>query len=558
MVNHQATPSGPVGLSVGATTLALTRDGHAAVIRPSEVTLHGRRLAGFVDRVGDPVPVIAPDGTPHRPEHLLAEALLALARAAGYGSTDMAVAVPAHWRPSVVDTLRRTMPDEVPMVSDATAALTTLDADPGLPSRGVVVLCDFGGSGTSITLANASANHAVVGETLRLPDFSGDLVDQALLTHVMSSVPCDADPSGTAVVGSLARLRDECRAAKERLSAETATAVAVDLPGHRGDIRVTRSELERLAAHPVADLLAALDEMLERYGVPPAAVTAVATVGGGARIPLITQKLSEHLRAPVVTTAQPQLAAATGAALIGQRRRVVEIATALFDAGPPSRTSVALAWSQDDDRDDAPVHSGGHRPEIHFEHEEWQQEAASRRSPLVLFGLAAAAAVITAAVFGVMQLRGHTDTPVDAATTLTPEVSPSPAPAAPARIPAPSAPQATQPTTIVVHPAQRSSAPQRQSPRQAPAAQAAPAPATAPPPTPVTTTAAATPSTTPSAMPPTTSSTPPTTPPEAPPSPDPPPIDPGPGNGEPAGSDSSVDQTGTDTVPVDPGPGGGD
>ena len=37
-----------------------------------------------------------------------------------------------------------------------------------------------------------------------------------------------------------------------------------------------------------------------------------ATVGGGARIPLVTQLLSEHLRVPVVTTAQPQLTAAVG------------------------------------------------------------------------------------------------------------------------------------------------------------------------------------------------------------------------------------------------------
>ena len=35
------------------------------------------------------------------------------------------------------------------------AALTALQADPGLPTRGVIALCDFGGSGTSITLVDA-------------------------------------------------------------------------------------------------------------------------------------------------------------------------------------------------------------------------------------------------------------------------------------------------------------------------------------------------------------------------------------------------------------------
>src|SRR6185312_2147715 len=145
-------------------------------------------------------------------------------------------------------------------------------ADPGLPTHGVIVLCDFGGSGASITLANAARDFSQFGETVRFPDFSGDHIDQALLTHVVAGL-VDVDPSGTAMVGSLARL---------------------------------------------AELLAVLDDPLERYGVPLASVSAVATVGGGARVPVIIQRLSEHLRAPVVTTRHPQLTAAEGAALLAQ------------------------------------------------------------------------------------------------------------------------------------------------------------------------------------------------------------------------------------------------
>ncbi|KUH68824.1 hypothetical protein AU184_16255 [Mycolicibacterium novocastrense] len=565
MSNHQANPGRPVGVSVGATYLVATRDGNAAVIRPSELTLHGQRLTGFVDRVGDPVPIIAPDGSAHRPEQLLTEALRTLTQPA----EDIALAVPAHWRPSVADSLRRALGGDVPVVSDATAALAALNTDPGLPSRGVVVLCDFGGSGSSITLANASSGHAVVGETVRFADLSGDLVDQALLTHVMTSLPDGADPFGTAVVGSLARLRDECRAAKERLSAHTATAVAVALPGHHADVRVTRAELEGIIQRPVTDFLAAVDETLERYGVPAAAVSAVATVGGGARIPLLTQKLSEHLRVPVVTTAEPQLAAAVGTALLAQRRRVVEPATTLapagieevtvrVEAGPSSGTPAALAWSEDD-RPDELLPFVDSRPDLQFQHEQWQDEAAPRRSPLVLFSLAAAAAVITTALFGLMQLRGDTATPVEAATVLTPEDTPSPAPAAPAPTPAPPAPQAPQLTTVVVQPAQRSSAPQQRSPRPAPAAQSAPAwtpppPTSAHPPAPP-----AQPEAPPPSDPPAADPTPPAADP-TPPVPDPPPIDPGPGNGAPSPEgdpvvpDSSDEQTGTDTVPDESSP----
>ena len=87
------------------------------------------------------------------------------------------------------------------------------------------------------------------------------------------------------------------------------------------------------------------------------------TVGGGASIPLITQRLSQHSRVPVVTTPQPALDAAVGAALIasmgpmrtrrpggarGRRRQ-------LRYRRPRFGDIRALAWSQDDDTDNEPV-----------------------------------------------------------------------------------------------------------------------------------------------------------------------------------------------------------
>src|SRR6185503_13569965 len=123
--------------------------------------------------------------------------------------------------------------------------------------------------------------------------------------------------------------------------------VAADLPGQRADIHVTRTELEDLMQAPLAEFVAALDETLERYGVPAASVSAVATIGGGARIPLITQRLSEHLRAPVVTTPHPQLTAAEGAALIAYRSRVVDTATALTPTTPAAAPTTATIATED-------------------------------------------------------------------------------------------------------------------------------------------------------------------------------------------------------------------
>ncbi|HEX2284038.1 MAG TPA: Hsp70 family protein, partial [Mycobacterium sp.] len=460
--------SDSLGLSIGMTNLVAARIGRPPVMRRSVLTLFddrapevgvpaensnlnqpGNVLTGFVERVGDPVPLVAADGSPHRGERVLVEALDAMARTVD-GGAPIAIAVPAHWGPATVGALRGALrakpslaPNGVPaaLIPDSVAALSALQAAPGLPSNGVVVLCDFGGSGTSITLADAGSNFDTIGETVRYPDFSGDQIDQALLNHVVAGIADanNADPASTAAVGSLARLRNECRLAKERLSAETATVVPADLPGYTSDVRVTRTELEQLIAEPLAGVINTVEETLQRNNIPVANVSAVATVGGGANIPLVTQQLSTRLRAPVVTTPQSQLNVAAGAALVADAADAATGMAAAADAptgmaptsmsaaawaagtaglaatesaadGAASATFRALAWSQDDSPAGEPVPYAGEdytfdqgapdaRPPMAFAHEEEGYEPEPEplpwyKRPTILFGAAAAAALL--------------------------------------------------------------------------------------------------------------------------------------------------------------------
>ena len=132
-------------------------------------------------------------------------------------------------------------------VLDGLATLTALHADPGLPDTGVIALLDFGASGTGLTLVDAATGFTPIGETQRLP-FSGDEVDAAVLRAVLTDLERhgDVDPAATAAVGSLVRLRHECRVAKERLSAEPAVSLVAALPGHHSEVRFTRAELDAL------------------------------------------------------------------------------------------------------------------------------------------------------------------------------------------------------------------------------------------------------------------------------------------------------------------------
>ncbi|WP_419866464.1 Hsp70 family protein, partial [Mycobacterium kyorinense] len=344
---------------------------------PSEnpnLTERGLVITDFVDRVGDSAAIVAADGSTHRSETVLADSL----RALGYTATEgralpeaIAVTHPAHWPPMAVDALRAAL-SRVPewaggltLLPDYLAALTALQSDPGLPGRGIIAVCDFGGSGTSLTLVDAANGYQPVAPTMRHTEFSGDVIDEALLSHVLAELSAAGplDTSETSEIGSMTRLRVACRLAKEDLSSATATTLTADLPGYRGDIQVTRTELDDAIRRPLDMFVAAAQQALHRNGIRD--VAAIATVGGGASIPAITTALSEHLRARVITAARPQLAAAVGAALQAIRGTgdtgATALAPAVTEAGPIADATTmaeaapgpdpepALAWSEADD-----------------------------------------------------------------------------------------------------------------------------------------------------------------------------------------------------------------
>ena len=367
-----------LGLSIGATNLAaVTAD--LAVTRKPVLTLYRQRppevglpsenprldeqglvIADFVDRVGNPIGIMAGDGSVHRSEALVADALRALAYAATGGRAlpeNIAVTYPAHWPSKSVDALGAAVSQvsewsnrahPLTLIPDAAAALFAMRANPGLPGRGTVAVCDFGGSGTTITLMDAAGDYQAVAPTLRHRDFSGDMIDQALLTAVMANMASTGpfDPFGTSAIGSLSRLRAACRSAKEQLSSSTVTTFTDDLTGVRGDIRLTKDELDEAIRESLNNFVALLDETLQRNGIRD--LVAVVSVGGGANIPVVTTTLSGHLRVPVVTTPRPQLTAAVGGALKVMPGSADNGATAVIAAAsvtaPAPAMATARAW----------------------------------------------------------------------------------------------------------------------------------------------------------------------------------------------------------------------
>jgi actin-like ATPase involved in cell morphogenesis len=391
-----------LGLSIGATNLAaVTAD--RAVTRRTVLTLYRQRspevgvpsenpklnepglvITGFVDRVGDPAVIVAADGTTHRSETLVADAL----RALSYVVTDgralpdaVMVTHPAHWGPGAVDAVRVALSrvsewsdGRLTLLPDSVAALIALQATPGVPSRGIIAVCDFGGTGTTLALVDAANGYQAVVPAVRHGEFSGDQIDQALLTHVVADLSSAGsfDTSATSAIGSLTPLRGACRRAKEELSSTIATTVAADVPGYRGDIRVTRDELGDAIRQPLDGFITVVHETLQRNGIRTEDLAAIASVGGGASIPAVTTTLSQQLGVPIITAPRPHLTPAIGAALRAARGPAdSETALAPTAAGTVADTTTiadipvepspapALAWSEaDDDSGIMPIRPG--------------------------------------------------------------------------------------------------------------------------------------------------------------------------------------------------------
>lgn len=502
----------PLGLSIGTTDFVAVRAGNPPVRRRSTLTLFphrppqlgssadrtdggetGLRINDFVEHVGEREPLIAADGSTHRPELLLVKAIQAMVDAAG-GTSRLAIGVPGRWAPAVQHAVERAVQNDAGLslleapaavVPDSVAALTAVHAEQGVAARGVVALLDFGGGGTSITLADASRGFEPIDATQRCHGFSGNGIDRAILAYIVGSDHADdAALAGTAMVADVAELIEQCRQAKERLSTLTATELVVDLPGYRTRIALTQAELEQLAGSAFDHVLVSLKKLLQYNGIDFKDLAAVVTSGGGANLPFITERLSLQRRVPVISATQPQLAAAVGATLCAAHRAgetrastlpalamtatssAATVGTTLSNAavdGPGPAEPYGLAWSQEDEWvADEPAPFVGEPGGDDFTGRAVPRSRRSghgrRRQRLMQFALGLAALVATTAVAGLVYTltgTGRGPAPPRPAGTVTVPAAPAqPAPpvAVSPSVPVAPPPPAPEPTTQAAPP----------------------------------------------------------------------------------------------------------
>ena len=310
-----------LGVLVGAQAERLAASGAGSVFR------------NFTGRVGDPVPVVASDGSARLGADLVAMTIGGVLRGCA-ASSDLAhltIAHPTGWGPYEASVLRSALTctdaEGAPtsLVSRPVAAVTAAVAAGMMSFSETVIVAEIGGDGTELALVTGADNQpGRIEATSRTDDLSSTGLDRALARHVLEQVrshlpaPDLHDRANRTIIQAVVAA---CRVGREELIRHTSTVVDVRLPAHNVPVRVVRAEFESLAREPIHVLLSSIAHLMDQSRKNGIEVDAIVLTGKLARTPLVTELLSAQWTTRVVVPPFPEWAAASGAAHIAARRR---------------------------------------------------------------------------------------------------------------------------------------------------------------------------------------------------------------------------------------------
>jgi actin-like ATPase involved in cell morphogenesis/sugar lactone lactonase YvrE len=289
-----------------------------------------RTAREFKRRLGDPIPIVI-GGTPYGAEALMALMLQAIVgqvtQREGMAPATIVLTHPANYsdykRGLLLEAARLAGLDldRVRLITEPEAAAIAYARQQRIEPGEIIAVYDFGGGTFDAALVRDTAHgFELLGTPEGMERLGGIDFDQAVLAHVdavLDGLVSAADAADPQVLAGQARLRDECRKAKEALSSDTDATIPVSIPGVQTEVRLTRDELEQMVRPRIAETVKALERTIASAGIGTDQVSRVLLVGGSSRMPIVAQVIRETIGRPVSIDADPKLAIPIGAALSG-------------------------------------------------------------------------------------------------------------------------------------------------------------------------------------------------------------------------------------------------
>jgi actin-like ATPase involved in cell morphogenesis len=280
----------------------------------------------FKRRLGDSTPIFL-GGAPFSPEALSARLLSAVvdevAKQEGGPPDAAAVTYPANWGPfkrELLDNAIRQadLGDAVTLTEPEAAAIYYASTERVEVGDAVAVYDLGGGTFDAAVLRKTESGWETLGRPEGIEHLGGIDFDAAVFAHVQRSLHGaleSLNEDDQAAMAAVGRLRADCVAAKEALSADTDATIPVLLPGIQTEVRLTRAEFEDMIRPALEDTISALERSISSAGLNASDLKTVLLVGGSSRIPLVAQMVGAALGRPVAVDAHPKHAVALGAAI---------------------------------------------------------------------------------------------------------------------------------------------------------------------------------------------------------------------------------------------------
>jgi len=277
-------------------------------------------------RLGDPAPVMLGDDAVPAGDLLAAILRDVIARVAavrGEAAARVVLTHPASWGPYrrglFEDVIAAAGLEDAVPIADPEAAGHQHRAVHGLDDGTALAVYDLGGSSfEAAVLARRGRTVELVGTPAGIERLGGVDLDEAVIALVdeaTGGMLADLDPDDDSTAAALARLRQDCVAAKEALSTDDEAVVPVLLPGRHADVTVARTDFEERIRPVVARSVEALERAV---GSAPVRPSAVLLVGGSSRVPLVARTVEERLGLRVIVDPRPEEVVALGAARAAQ------------------------------------------------------------------------------------------------------------------------------------------------------------------------------------------------------------------------------------------------
>ena len=345
--------------------LFLAEDGSLVVGEGAQrraLTDPDRVVREFKRRIGDEIPLLV--GGVSRHAHELAAVLVhwvwqRVTEREGELPEGVALTCPASWGPYKISLFEQavqatrigemTRLGSAKLLSEPQAAAISYASRERVEVGAHLAVYDLGGGtfDAAVVRKDSPTAFTVLGRPEGIDGLGGVTFDEMLLDHVCAAAGVlltQLDPNDPDIVPEVARLRRECTEAKEALSVDTDTTIAVSLGGVRQRVRVTRAEFEEMIRPELERTIEALHGALGSADVGADQVDAILLVGGSSRIPLVSQLISaEFGQAPAIDT-DPKTAVAEGAArfLVPAAPSALAAEEPVFQlpAAPPERPQI--------------------------------------------------------------------------------------------------------------------------------------------------------------------------------------------------------------------------